>query len=97
MKTGLLKRVERIEQRVNPGENVEAIFIRIVSPSNPDRPVRGWSFTTDGNQQVEVLRKKSETDEELKKRAEGLARKHLGRGFLILNSINDQTVKPQEK
>jgi len=79
MKTGLLRRVESLEQRANPGKNNEAIFIEIVSPGEIDKPVSGWFFRT-GTEQVEVWRQAGESDDDLQKRTETLAREHLGKG-----------------
>ena len=79
MRTDLLKRVERIESRFNPGEGITAIFRNIVSPDGTDRPVSGWSFRK-GAEQVQVLRQEGETDESLAQRAETLARAHVERG-----------------
>lgn len=90
MKNDLLKRVERMEQRVACGEEHEAWFVNVVSPGAIGKPVIGWSFGTE-TEQVEVLRQEGENDEDLMQRAVALAREHLGKGSSpILISLTDQ-------
>ena len=90
MKAGILRRVERMEQKINPGDDDTAWFVEVVSPFAIGRPVSGWFFGT-GSDKVEVWRQEGETDEDLQKRAETLARQHAGGGGIpFLISLTDQ-------
>lgn len=86
MKTDFVKRVDRMESKVNPRAGVTAIFCRYVTPGHIDRPVAGWSFAG-GVGRVEVLRGEGENDHDLKKRAIALAREHIGEGIPSFTSI----------
>ncbi|MBU0966928.1 MAG: hypothetical protein KKA54_11190 [Proteobacteria bacterium] len=88
MRNDLLKRVERIESKVNPGANITAIFRRIVEAEGGhmvEKPVKGWSYDF-GSEQVKVLRQEGENDQELGERAVNLAREQVG-GIVRLVSV----------
>lgn len=82
MKSDLLRRLERMEQRTSPREAI-TIFVNMVSPGSIDKVVAGWSFRCE-SELVEVRRKEGESDEDLKHRAEGTARKYLGASCALL-------------
>ena len=76
MKASLLNRLKKIEQRTMSGDEITAIFRRIVGPGFVESPVNGWSFG-DGNDRVKVFRTDGETDDELRERVATLARKKI--------------------
>lgn len=86
MKTDLLKRIERIEQRTLPGDGITAIFRRIVEQGFIDRPVKGWCLG-DGDDRVDVLRQYGETDDDLRERAASMSRVQKSMEILRLISL----------
>lgn len=86
MKTDLLRRVERMEQKASTNEDKVVWFVRANSPGEP---VPGWTFNS-GTEQIEILRHKGETDEELDTRTAAEARKYLGEDRIpFFISVND--------
>jgi hypothetical protein len=86
MRTNLVKRVERIEQRTMSGDGITAIFRRIVEPGFIDSSANGWSFGDDGDR-VKIFRVDGETDDKLRERAATLAREKIGGGIPRLISL----------
>ena len=71
----LKTRLEKLEARVAPPDEQIVIlreFVDAVEGKSAPMPVVGWEFKA-GNEQVVVMRKLGESDEELKARASELA------------------------
>lgn len=64
---------------------VGAVFVRFVGADNGkpvDLPILGWQFSHD-KEQVDVMRRDGESDEELERRALAMARQHMPAGQAI--------------
>lgn len=86
----LQERVERMELKTSPQHGVNTIFVAFLGADNGkpvELPIMGWRFTRN-KETVDVFRLEEETDEDLEKRAETIARQHLpDRNVVMLTQI----------
>jgi hypothetical protein len=86
MASNLTNRLKKLESNTITGDEIQAIFRRIVQPGSRDICVAGWYFGH-GDNRVDVLRLEDETDDDLRERAAGICREQSGGCFPKLVSI----------